>query len=128
MPKLTKSHPNINIPLTHFCSPSFSPYFIQKLKFFINKVYQLKIAIKMSSTSTDSHDSVIFVSEQKLIHVEVHPQSVHVPEAPAQNENQNTPLQQQEDPDCIIIIPETTGKLLKLNQMSIETIKSPKYT
>ena len=61
----------------------------------------------MSSTSTDSHDSIIFVSEQKVIQAEVHPQPVHVPETPDQNEN--TSFQQQENPDTIII-PETTGK------------------
>ena len=61
----------------------------------------------MSSTSTDSHDSIIFVSEQKVIQAEVHPQPVHVPETPPQNEN--TSFQQQENPDTIII-PETTGK------------------
>ena len=62
----------------------------------------------MSSTSTDSHDSVIFVSEQKVIKAEIHPQPVHVPETPPQN--QNSSFQLQEDPDTIII-PETTGKL-----------------
>ena len=62
----------------------------------------------MSSTSTDSHDSLIFVSEQKVIKAELHPQPVHVPETPPQN--QNSPLQLQEDPDTIII-PEITGKL-----------------
>ena len=61
----------------------------------------------MSSTSTDSHDSIIFISEKKVIQAEVHPQPVHVPETPPQN--QNTSFQQQEDPDTIII-PETTGK------------------
>ena len=61
----------------------------------------------MSSTSTDSHDSIIFVSEQKVIKAELHPQPVHVPETPPQN--QNSSFQQQEDPETIII-PETTGK------------------
>ena len=60
----------------------------------------------MSSNSTDSHDSVIFVSEQKVIKSEFHPQPVHVPETPAQNKNSS--FQLQEDPDTIII-PETTG-------------------
>ena len=61
----------------------------------------------MSSTSTDSHDSIIFVSEQKVIKPELHPQPVHVPETPSQN--QNISFQQQEDPDTIIIL-ETIGK------------------
>ena len=60
----------------------------------------------MSSTSTDSHDSIIFVSEQKVIKAELHPEPVHVPDTP---QNQNSSFKQQEDPDTIII-PETTGK------------------
>ena len=62
----------------------------------------------MSSTSTDSHDSIIFVSEQKVIQAEVHPQPVHVPETPPQN--QNTSFQQEEENPDTIVIPETTGK------------------
>ena len=81
----------------------------------------------MSSTSTDSHDSIIFVSEQKVIQAEVHPQPVHVPETPPQN--QNSSFQQQEDPDTIII-PETTGKskqyfYLKRTHHVRKTLSSP---
>ena len=71
----------------------------------------------MSSTTTDSQESVIFVCEQKTMHVEVHNQPSHVPDTPPQNLNQNQNStsspentgQQEEEDDCFIV-PETTGK------------------
>ena len=84
----------------------------------------------MSSTTRDSQESVIFVSEQKRIDVEIHPTPVHVPETPPeiQNQNQNMPRSsqnnaaQEEDNDCFII-QETTGKnIYKYTTIPIEDL------
>ena len=77
----------------------------------------------MSSTTTDSQESVIFLCEQRPVHVQVHPPNlnlrespdVHVPETPPENLNSNqsaeTAQQEQEDNDCYIV-QETTGKYI----------------
>ena len=68
----------------------------------------------MASTSTDSQDSVISVAEQKGIPVQVHPQPVHLPEIQPANQNPSTSTSNpvpEEDNDCVIIVPKTTGKL-----------------
>ena len=82
----------------------------------------------MSSTTTDSQESVIFVSEQKRINVEIHPTPVHVPETPPEIQNQNMPRSsqnnaaQEEDNDCFII-QETTGKnIYKYTTIPIENL------
>ena len=80
----------------------------------------------------DSQESVIFVLEEKVIHGEVHHQSVHVPETPPQNQN---PTNLQEDPDnSTIFFLETIGKLcnnkhrslLKMHVKMLSVKKAPK--
>ena len=74
----------------------------------------------MSSTTTDSQDSVIFVCEQHIIHVEVHPRPSQNPQTPPENQNtnQNTPTSgqitglEEEENDCFIV-PETGKNILK---------------
>ena len=82
------------------------------------------------SDTTDSQGSIVFVTEKKVVVGELHhsphplpetlnatPETVHVPETledsqiPQNNTTSNHP---EDDDDCIMVIPETTGKYTSL--------------
>ena len=78
------------------------------------------------SDTTDSQGSIVFVTEKKVVLAEVHPsphpvpetsnatpETVHVPETQENShipQNNTTANHPEDDDDCIMVIPETTGK------------------
>ena len=81
------------------------------------------------SDTTDSQGSIVFVTEKKIVLAEVHPsphplpetsnatpETVHVPETqqnsqiPQTNTTSTPSNHPEDDDDCIMVIPETTGK------------------